>query len=146
MRPADLDGVAEIERDNYDFPWSRIIFSDCLLAGYMSVVLEGDEGVIGYAIVSTAASEGHILNLCVAAQLQGRRHGQELLDYILEYVMDKRIRRLFLEVRPTNKPALNLYEKAGFTHLGVRKNYYKTFDGREDALVLVRELEPDLDV
>jgi len=47
---------------------------------------------------------------------------------------------LYLEVRPSNAAALALYARAGFARIGVRKNYYRATDGREDALVLARSL------
>lgn len=142
MRPSDLDAVTEIEQRSYNFPWGRGIFSDCLMAGYLCIVLESEGCVIGYAIVSTAAAEGHILNLCVDVDWHRLGYGQQLLDYILDYTVDKRILRLFLEVRPSNRAAIALYENSGFTNLGVRKAYYKAEHGREDALVLVREFQP----
>jgi ribosomal-protein-alanine N-acetyltransferase len=145
MRSLDLDAITAIETDSYDFPWGRAIFSDCLMAGYLGVVLDGGDEIIGYAIVSTAASEGHILNLCVAADWQRLGYGWQLLDYILDYARDKRIVRLFLEVRPSNAAAISLYEGARFNRLGIRKSYYRANYGREDALVLVREMDKAID-
>jgi ribosomal-protein-alanine N-acetyltransferase len=139
MRPADLDAVTTIEQRTYEFPWGRGIFSDCLMADYLCVVLANGEQLIGYAIVSTAAAEGHILNLCVDKNMHRQGYGQQLLDYALDYSREKRIKRLFLEVRPSNEAAIILYTQAGFSSLGVRKGYYKAVGGDEDALVLVRE-------
>jgi ribosomal-protein-alanine N-acetyltransferase len=139
MRPSDLDAVTEIEQRTYEYPWGRGIFSDCLMADYLCVVLDCGEYLIGYAIVSTAAAEAHILNLCVDKDMHRQGYGQQLLDYALDYVRDKRIKRLFLEVRPSNEAAIILYTRAGFNSLGVRKGYYKAAGGNEDALVLVRE-------
>jgi ribosomal-protein-alanine N-acetyltransferase len=44
-------------------------------------------------------------------------------------------------VRPSNIAAIALYTSAGFDRLGARKGYYKARDGREDALVFVREFQ-----
>jgi ribosomal-protein-alanine N-acetyltransferase len=139
MRPSDLDAVTAIEQRTYEFPWGRGVFSDCLMAGYLCVVLDGGEQLIGYAIVSTAAAEGHILNLCVDKDMHRLGYGQQLLDYALDFSREKLIKRLFLEVRPSNEAAIILYTQAGFNSLGVRKGYYKAVGGNEDALVLVRE-------
>jgi ribosomal-protein-alanine N-acetyltransferase len=139
MRPSDLDAVTTIEQRTYDFPWGRGIFSDCLMADYLCVVLDSGDCLIGYAIVSIAAAEGHILNLCIDKGMQHRGYGQQLLDYALDYARERRIKRLFLEVRPSNEAAIILYTRAGFNSLGVRKGYYKAAGGDEDALVLVRE-------
>jgi ribosomal-protein-alanine N-acetyltransferase len=140
MKSADLDTVALLESRNYEFPWGRGIFNDCLLASYFAVVLERGAEIMGYAIFSTAAAEGHILNLCVDEGSRSMGYGQQLLEYLLEYAEDIGIERLFLEVRPSNEAALNLYDRAGFNRLGVRKGYYRTRKGREDALVLAKEL------
>ena len=94
MRPVDLNAVTALEERSYSFPWSRRIFSDCLMAGYMSVVLESEDGIIGYAIVSVAAAEGHILNLCVDQAVRCSGYGRQLLEYILEYALERRIQRL----------------------------------------------------
>jgi ribosomal-protein-alanine N-acetyltransferase len=140
MKSSDLDEVAQIEACSYDFPWSRGIFSDCLLANYFTVALDKGGEIIGYAIVSAAAAEAHILNLCIDPDWRRLGYGQLLLDYLLEYAADTHIDRIFLEVRPSNAAAIQLYERQGFSQLGVRKAYYRAHHGREDALVLVKEI------
>ncbi len=139
MQHDDLDAVLGIEARAYHFPWSRQIFADCLIAGYLTSVLEADTGVIGYSILSTAAAEAHILNLCVDPALQRRGYGRQMLAHLLDYADSIGVERVFLEVRPSTMAAIRLYEQAGFTRLGVRKSYYRAVDGREDALVLVKE-------
>jgi ribosomal-protein-alanine N-acetyltransferase len=47
---------------------------------------------------------------------------------------------MFLEVRPTNTYAIALYEDLGFNEIGVRKGYYKSEHGREDALMLALQI------
>ena len=143
MLPGDLDGVLRIETSAYEFPWSRAIFSDCLIAGYFARVLDAGgsaDGIVGYAILSTAADEAHILNLCIDPERRRAGLGQQLLDCLLDYARETQIERLFLEVRPSNAAAIELYVRSGFRRLGLRKAYYRTAEGREDALVLVREV------
>jgi ribosomal-protein-alanine N-acetyltransferase len=140
MKSGDLDTVALIEARNYEFPWSRGIFNDCLLASYFAVVLDRGAEIMGYAIISAVAAEGHILNLCIDKDWRCMGYGQQLLDYLMEYAEDIGIERMFLEVRPSNKAALHLYDRSGFNRLGVRKGYYRARNGREDALVFAKEL------
>ena len=47
---------------------------------------------------------------------------------------------LFLEVRISNRKAIELYSKEGFFELGNRKNYYSTLNGHEDALLMASQL------
>ena len=140
MRPDDLAMVSDIERRSYDFPWSHGVFRDCLLAGYQCLVLERDDKVTGYAILSVAAGEAHILNLCVAPAYRSHGYGERLLDEILFRARSASVREIFLEGRPSNKSALALYKKKGFYQVANRPEYYRAHEGREDACVLAKKL------
>ena len=137
----DLKEVMTIEKRAYEFPWTEGIFRDCLRVGYLCRVLETPHGFIqAYGVLSVAAGEAHILNLCVRPELQGRGLSRHLLDYLLELTIASHARTVFLEVRVSNQRALRLYANAGFCEVGLRRGYYPAVKGREDALVLAKEL------
>ena len=140
MTHEDLAQVSDIERRSYDFPWSHGVFRDCLLAGYQCVVLEREEIAAGYAILSIAAGEAHILNLCIDQAHRARGYGEALLDEMLSRSRDAGVDEVFLEVRPSNATALALYQKKGFHQIARRPAYYQARDGREDAVVLSKKL------
>jgi ribosomal-protein-alanine N-acetyltransferase len=142
MREADIDDVLYIERGAYAFPWSEGIFRDCLRVGYSCWVLEDGGAMVGYGIMSVGAGESHILNLCIGPGEQGRGLGRYLLEHLLAVARDHHARTTMLEVRPSNAPALRLYNNMGFNEVGVRRGYYPDRHGREDALVLALELLP----
>jgi ribosomal-protein-alanine N-acetyltransferase len=143
MRHEDLAMVSDIERRSYDFPWSHGVFRDCLLAGYQCLVLERDAEVAGYAILSVAAGEAHILNLCVAPAFRSHGYGERLLNEILFRARTASVREIFLEVRPSNRNAIALYKKKGFYQVANRPEYYRSHEGREDACVLAKKLTVD---
>ncbi len=136
MRDADLAMVLEIEREAYSFPWSEGIFRDCLQAGYCCWVVEQQALVCAYGIMQVGAGESHILNLCVRPGGRGQGLGRALLAHLLEVAKEHRAGTALLEVRPTNRAALGLYEAMGFNEVGVRRGYYPGRNGREDALIL----------
>lgn len=136
MSHDDLPQVSGIERKSYDFPWSHGVFRDCLLAGYGCIVLDRDDAIAGYGILSVAAGEAHILNLCVDPDFRRLGYGDRLLDEILSRARAAGVREIFLEVRPSNLPALSLYRKKGFRQVANRRAYYQARHGREDAAVL----------
>ena len=140
MAQADLLRVAEIERGSYDFPWSPGVFRDCLRVGYNCWVLEVDGAVESYGILSIAAGESHVLNLCVSTAWQGCGLGRRMLSRLLEIARDQGADTMLLEVRPSNPRALRLYRSMGFNEIGVRRAYYPAHRGREDALLLARDL------
>ncbi len=143
MTHEDLAQVSDIERRSYDFPWSHGVFRDCLLAGYQCLVLEREELVAGYSILSIAAGEAHILNLCVDPAHRAHGYGEMLLDAILGVARDSDVEEIFLEVRPSNKTAMALYRKKGFHQIANRPEYYQAQEGREDAAVLSKKLGND---
>ena len=143
MRHEDLGHVSDIERRSYDFPWSHGVFRDCLLAGYQCVVLDRDGEVAGYGILSVAAGEAHILNLCIEPAYRSHGYGERLLDEILFRARSASVREIFLEVRPSNKHAIALYKKKGFHQVANRPAYYQAHAGREDAAVLAKKLTID---
>ena len=139
MTHDDLTMVCDIERRSYEFPWSHGVFRDCLLAGYQCIVLERGERVAGYGILSIAAGEAHILNVCVEPAYRALGYGERLLDAILLRARGASVREVFLEVRPSNEAALALYKKKGFVQIANRPKYYQAQKGREDAAVLSKK-------
>ncbi|RYZ63363.1 MAG: ribosomal-protein-alanine N-acetyltransferase [Proteobacteria bacterium] len=140
MFPEDVPRVMQIETAAYSFPWSDGIFRDCLRVGYVCVVAEIDDIVVGYAIMSTGAGEAHVLNLCIGEPWRHRGLGGQLLAHLLEFAKTLGVVEAFLEVRPSNTSAIRLYQSSGFSQIGVRRGYYQAIGGREDAVVLRKSL------
>jgi [ribosomal protein S18]-alanine N-acetyltransferase len=141
MVVADLDEVLAIERAVYPFPWTRGNFDDALRAGYSAWTLRaGARGhpapLVAYAIVMIAVDEAHLLNLSVAQGWQRGGYGWRMLEWVAQQSRDHGARSMLLEVRPSNLPAQRLYDRYGFTRIGIRRGYYPAHEGREDALVL----------
>ncbi|GAB4181687.1 MAG: ribosomal protein S18-alanine N-acetyltransferase [Wenzhouxiangellaceae bacterium] len=142
MTPADLDEVTRVEAQAYEFPWNRNIFADCLRVGYICRLIELGDAVVGHMILSVAAGEAHLLNLCIAPDIQGRGLGRRLLSHAMNAARVGGAERMILEVRPSNWRALRLYQAAGFESIGRRRGYYPAGESREDALVLAHSLRP----
>ena len=136
MTQHDVPAVMRIENASYPFPWSEGIFRDCLRVGYVCCVVEIDDILIGYGVMSTGAGEAHILNLCISEPFRARGLGAQVLEHLMEFAVSLGVGEMFLEVRPSNTPAIRLYQSLGFTQIGIRRGYYQAQGGREDAVVL----------
>lgn len=141
MTLADLDEVMEIERQAYPFPWTHGIFKDCLMAGYAAWVLQYENKIIGYGVLSAAADEAHLLNLCVQPTLQGSGLGRHLLEKMVQLARWYNAETIYLEVRASNSTAIHIYETSGFNEIGIRPDYYPSKQEREDAIVMARPLK-----
>lgn len=140
MQEQDLASVMQIETTAYPQPWSEGIFRDCFKADCQCTLYELEGELIGYSVMSMAAGEAHLLNLCIRPECQGEGLGRAALEQVLIAAGSKYTGTVFLEVRISNLAARRLYESAGFNEIGQRFNYYPAAKGREDALVFAKVL------
>lgn len=140
MQEADVRTVLEIERRAYQYHWTEGIFRDCLRVGYGCWVMELNGAIIGYGVLSLVVGEAHLLNICIAPEWQGKGYGGQLLEHFIELARERSASQMLLEVRPSNTAALGLYRTRGFNEVGLRKAYYPSDKGREDALILAIDL------
>ena len=140
--PGDVNALAELDQRCFASPWSRQSFEEEVVKNPLALYLvaEGDHGeLLGYAGVWMIAGEGHITN--VAASPEHRRCGiaRGILTQLFEICETRHgIEAFTLEVRPSNAPALALYQSFGFEAAGRRKGYYE--DNVEDALIMWRQV------
>ncbi|MEK7990158.1 MAG: ribosomal protein S18-alanine N-acetyltransferase [Thiotrichaceae bacterium] len=136
MLEADLTDVMLIESVAYPFPWTQRIFQDCFKKNYHNYILENNNILLGYALMLIAHPlEAHVLNICIHPDYQNCGYGRILLNYLLDVARSKVVEEVLLEVRPSNKAAIRLYDSIGFNQIGVRRNYYPAKNGRENALM-----------
>lgn len=132
----DLAVISQIEPTIYSHPWTLGNFKDSLNAGYSAWVMSFNAEIVGYALVMMVLDEAHLLNISVAKTYQGQGLGRTLLAHMVEVARGHQAANMFLEVRVSNKNAITLYESMGFCEMGIRRNYYPTRVGREDAVLM----------
>ncbi|MEK9669800.1 MAG: ribosomal protein S18-alanine N-acetyltransferase [Gammaproteobacteria bacterium] len=145
MDESDLDAVCDLEARAYEFPWSRAIIGGCTTVPYRIWLgfLPGESTHISQAFLSITLDEAHILNLSVEPGFQGRGFGGHMLNHLKKDAREQGARQMFLEVRESNRAAMQMYLNHGFNEVGRRRNYYPTAAGREDALVYGLQLRFD---
>jgi ribosomal-protein-alanine N-acetyltransferase len=144
MLTQHMNDVLKIERSSYSFPWTQAMFESSLTSRDECRVLRAEGYIVGYSIVSYILDEAHILNLCVHPDYVGLGFGRLLLKQIIQNAIEKSCQMLFLEVRVSNTPAINLYFSEGFNEVGLRPNYYPSERGKEDAMLMTLDLSVDL--
>lgn len=135
MSENDLDGVMEVEKESFSTPWTERLFFDELNNPHTVyyVCVDQDE-VVAYGGLWHVLDEGQITNIAVKKAYRRRGVGTMLLEKIIDYANEHEIKKLELEVRAGNTPAIKLYEKYGFYGVGLRKGYYK--NPAEDAILM----------
>jgi ribosomal-protein-alanine N-acetyltransferase len=133
----DINEVLKIEEASFPKPWSRNIFEKELknpvsysLAGWLTRDLS--DLLVAYVFFWIVQGEAHILNLTVREECRRKGLSKKLLEFVLQFMSEKGVEDIFLEVRRSNVAAISLYESFGFRVFYERKNYYVD----EDALVM----------
>jgi ribosomal-protein-alanine N-acetyltransferase len=140
MTEADLGGVLKIEHEVHAYPWTLGNFNDALRSKYLCMVYESDGSILGYAVLMLAIDEAELLDIAVDSKHQRQGLGRQLLEEMMALARRRDMVRMVLEVRASNGAAIGLYRKAGFTDIGLRRSYYPAQNGREDAILMGREL------
>ncbi len=143
MRVADLDEVMLIERRSFSAPWEESTFRGLMRRPSAALlVAENDDELTGYSVMWFAADEGELGDIAVVPERRGEGIGRMLLRESIAVAASRGTRSLYLEVRESNEVARRLYEKVGFSVVGVRKQYYN--EPVEDAIVMKLDVQPEV--
>jgi ribosomal-protein-alanine N-acetyltransferase len=145
MTEADIPAVLAMERLACQHPahaWTEDNYRSSLRSQYwLRVRLAADTGrIVGVCVAMGGVEEMHLLNIAVDKTLHGAGVARGLLAALYEQCRQVGASLLWLEVRPSNERARGLYSRQGFADISVRKGYYPSPDGREDALVMRLDL------
>jgi len=140
LSTTDLPRAWQIETRAHAFPWSEKTFASNQGERYLNYRLSVDDDMVAFAITQVVLDEATLFNIAVDPAWQRRGFGRQLLEHLIRELEARDVLTLWLEVRASNKGAIALYESLGFNEATVRRNYYPTADGREDAIIMALPL------
>jgi ribosomal-protein-alanine N-acetyltransferase len=140
VSPSEIDAILAIEQASFTSPWTRDMYLAELAnrgVSHFHLAKTRTGEVVGFCSFWHVVDELHVNNLAVLPTHRREGIGAALLASVLGAGRTLRARRATLEVRRSNEPARQLYEKFGFSVAGVRRAYYT--NPVEDALVLWKD-------
>lgn len=140
LSTTDLPRAFQIETRAHAFPWSEKTFASNQGERYLNLQLSVDGEMAAFAITQIVLDEATLFNIAIHPQYQRRGFGRLLLNAVIEQLESRGVVTLWLEVRASNQAAIALYEDLGFNEVTVRRNYYPSAHGREDAIVMALPL------
>ena len=135
-----VEQILTIEQQVHLSPWSKAKIEACFgnsVSQVLGCLLEQE--LIAYGILQIIEPEAELQNLAVSKRFQQQGIGSYFLGALIRHFKDLGLSKLMLEVRESNYPAIKLYQANDFKVVGKRKDYYKTTNGGETALLLTRE-------
>ena len=140
MKAEHVSQVAQLEKLCFADPWSELsIASELQNIWAYWVVAVCEDAVVGYIGSQSTIDETDVMNVAVHPDWRRQGIAENLIEKLIQELKNRGSHALMLEVRASNAPAISLYEKLGFSQIGLRKNYYR--NPREDALILRKEWE-----
>jgi ribosomal-protein-alanine N-acetyltransferase len=154
MQPSDMRAVMSLEAISHSHPWTQGNFLDSLTAGHWAYCIRPEinantelapnlPAVWGSCILYPAVDELHLLNITIDPVLRRNGIGSRVMQAIEGIAIQQKMSRIILEVRPSNIPAVKLYEHMGYAIIGVRRAYYPADEvtgKREDAGVMAKSI------
>lgn len=136
---SDMDELMEIENRSFTLPWSRESYEELWPLDTINIwVARNGSELIGYYLIQFVGDEMELHTFAVKPEHRRRGIGITLLRHMLDQAKGRGIRRIYLQVRPSNDSARSLYNKLGFVAVGMRRGYYR--DNGEDAIVMRLEM------
>lgn len=136
LTPQDLERAFAIEQRSHAFPWSEKTFASNQGERYLNYRLDVGTDMAAFAITQIVLDEATLFNLAVDPAYQRRGLGRELLQHLIGELEKRGVLTLWLEVRASNQAAIALYQQLDFNEVSVRRNYYPTAEGKEDAIIM----------
>ena len=148
FKPGDLDAVALINKVCLPENYSPSFFLEHYYENpKIFLVAEVDGHIVGYNMcriefglsnLKTAfAKRGHVISIAVLSEFRRMGIGKALMEAGLKGVKDGGANEMYLEVRISNNPAIDLYKNLGFSVNKISEGYYR--DG-ENAYIMVKDL------
>jgi ribosomal-protein-alanine N-acetyltransferase len=132
--------IMEVESVSFPSPWPLKSFEKEIdnPVSYLYVLVS--EGIrVGYICYWEFALESHLMNIAVHPERRGQGYGRLLLEKMIKNGVSHDVKMAWLEVRPSNSAALDLYKKAGFKKISIRRGYYA--DTKEDAIIMALPID-----
>jgi ribosomal-protein-alanine N-acetyltransferase len=141
LLPAMAPQMHSIESQVYEDPWTLALLEQSFRAPLTHIVgyVDSEGQCWGYAIYQIVFTEAHLLNIAIHPDIKGQGKGKVLLEWVLRDAAARHSQSMFLEVRPSNRAAIKVYEQAGFRTLMMRDRYYSN---GEAAAIMMIDLAP----
>ena len=142
MCEEDIIAVVEIEEESFSLPWSYKSFEESLQLQYSSFFVAVIDGIVaGYIGTYLIGGDIDITNIAVKKSFRRQGIADKLIEEVFAYAKEEKVEFINLEVRVSNIPARNLYEKYGFVQIGLRKNFYSK--PVEDGILMQKNMLDD---
>jgi [ribosomal protein S18]-alanine N-acetyltransferase len=139
MEDMDLDEVVALELTCSSDPWSRNMFLEEMVnpLSHCFVTRRTDQHfAVGFVCFRNIGEESDLLKICVHPHHRQEGIGKRMMEFYIDFCLQRDVKQFYLEVNSLNQPAIHLYRLFFYRVVGVRTKFYES---KFDALLMLKE-------
>ena len=133
----DVFDILSLDKENFSNNFKEEFYLD-YIKNQRVIVAEKEKKVIGYIIFNQILDEAEIYKIVVLKDFRKKQIAFKIFDFLLNELKKSDVKKISLEVRKSNIPAINLYKKCGFINIREIVDYYN--NPKENGIMMLKEV------
>ena len=133
----DVFDILSLDNENFSNNFKEAFYLE-YIKNQRVIVAEKEENVIGYVIFNQILDEAEIYKIVVLKEFRKKQIAFKIIEFLLNELKKNNVKKIFLEVRKNNIPAINLYKKYGFINIREIVDYYN--NPKENGIMMLKEV------
>ncbi|MEB3025682.1 MULTISPECIES: ribosomal protein S18-alanine N-acetyltransferase [unclassified Parvimonas] len=133
----DVFDILALDKENFSNNFDEKFYLE-YIKNQRVIVAENEKKVIGYILFNQILDEAEIYKIVVLKDFRKKQIAFKIFEFLLNELKKNNVKKIFLEVRKSNIPAINLYIKCGFIEIREIVDYYS--NPKENGIMMLKEV------
>lgn len=133
----DVFDILSLDEENFSNNFDEKFYLE-YIKNQRVIVAENQKNIVGYILFNQILDEAEIYKIVVSKNFRKKQIAFKIMEFLLDELKKNNVKKIFLEVRKSNIPAINLYKKCGFIEIREIVDYYT--NPKEDGIMMLKEV------
>ena len=133
----DVSDILSLDKENFSNNFEEEFYLE-YIKNQRVIVAENEKKVIGYILFNQILDEAEIYKIVVLKDFRKKQIAFKIIEFLLNELKKSDVKKIFLEVRKSNIPAINLYKKCEFIDIREIVDYYS--NPKENGIMMLKEV------
>lgn len=133
----DVSDILSLDKEYFSNNFDENFYLE-YIGNQRVIVSENEKSIVGYILFNQILDEAEIYKIVVLKELRKKQIAFKIIEFLLNELKKNNVKKIFLEVRKNNIPAINLYKKCGFINIREIVDYYN--NPKENGIMMLKEV------
>lgn len=133
----DVFDILSLDEENFSNNFDEKFYLE-YIKNQRVIVAENQKNIVGYILFNQILDEAEIYKIVVSKNFRNKQIAFKIIEFLLDELKKNDVKKIFLEVRKSNIPAISLYKKCGFINIREIIDYYT--NPKEDGIMMLKEV------